>query len=1529
MQEEIIQGFRLSPQQKHLWLQQQSNQGFSFRARCAVRIRGLLDEEMLEKAIGSVINEHEILRTTFKLLPEMTVPVQVISEAAPASLRRHDLASRTEQEQQRTIEQLFSDADRGTISCDRLPLLRCDLIRLSPEENVLLLSVPALCADDRSLEKLVGQIAGSYASEASNEHAGAMQYADFAEWQNELLESEDSAAGRQHWKHDFTEPLASRIPCENRSSPEAAFQPEKIVIKLDPEVVSGIRDRFSGIGSPSSFVLACWQTLIWRLTGCPDLVIGVAFDGRKYEELENSIGLLARYLPLQTRFGDDDPTFAQLLKRVSDEERGAQQWQEYFAWESSERPVGTAAESYFLFCFAARNVQPSFSANGLSFSIYKRDACIDRFKLKLVCEENDGALALELHYDSSVFLAPDIGRLADGLQVLIADASRRPEAAVIDLEVLGAAERHRILVEFNDTTKEFQSGTCLHELFEDQVERVPDRVAVVYESDALSYAQLNSRANQLAHHLRKLGVGPDKAVGLCLDRSLDLIVGLLGIIKAGGAYVPLDPGLPGERLSMMLEDVGARVLVTKQSLSQSFSGCRTVCLDADRDLLAGEGTENSRSEVGSRNLVYVIFTSGSTGRPKGVAVEHRQLVNYVAAIQDRFGLAETDSFAMVSTLAADLGNTVLFPSLINGGTLYLIAEERATNPDALADYFRKNKVDCLKIVPSHLTALLSAARPAEILPHQRLVLGGEACNWGLIEKIQSLAPQCVVFNHYGPTETTVGAVAAAVDINERHRLITVPLGRQLANTRTYILDKHYQPVPLGAVGELCIGGNGVARGYVNRADLTAEKFVPDPFSDEAGARVYSTGDLARYLTDGRIEFLGRVDHQLKVRGYRIEPGEIEAALRQHPRVTESVVVAREDQPGDKRLVAYVVTKDSQSAVATELRGYLKDRLPEYMLPSAFVSLERLPLTPNGKVDRRALPAPEAHPDGHKFVAPRNHVEEVLAKIWAGVLGVGAIGVDDNFFELGGDSILSIQIIARANQAGLRLSPRQLFQHQTIAALATMAGDGLTHEAEQGPVTGEHSLLPVQARFFELDQPEPQHYNQAILLQIRETPDRLLLERAFAQLLIHHDALRLRFYLSVNGWRQLNAAPDRVAPVELIDLSQLAAAERHAAMQRHAANLHASLNLQDGPIMRVALFDGGPESPSYLLIVIHHLAVDGVSWRVLLEDLETLIRQLGDGKDVSLPAKTTSFKSWAERLAEYAHSEALQRELPYWLSVLSHPIGKLPVDKTGGANSVASARTISVSLGADETRALLQDVPAAYRTQINEVLLTALVRTFASWTDSGSLLLDLEGHGREEILEGVDLSRTVGWFTTIFPVVLDIAGSPKPVDALRSVKEQLRAIPNRGLGYGLLRYSSGRNEVGDQLRALPQAEIRFNYLGQLDRMLPETSLFNVGPESSGPAQSAKAMRAYLLNIIGTVSSAELRLEWTYSESIHRSETVGRLAQRYIEELRTLIAHSRSRAAASYSPSDFPKAKLSQEDLNKVLARLSGSQKEERK
>jgi len=706
---------------------------------------------------------------------------------------------------------------------------------------------------------------------------------------------------------------------------------------------------------------------------------------------------------------------------------------------------------------------------------------------------------------------------------------------------------------------------------------------------------------------------------------------------------------------------------------------------------------------------------------------------------------------------------------------------------------------------------------------------------------------------------------------------------------------------------------------MNVPEQTAERFIPDAFSGRPGARLYKTGDLGRYLPDGEIEFLGRADNQIKFHGHRVELDEIMAALNKHPLIEDNVVTATSDEQGNAVLVAYYVADKALEGSA--LREFLSASIISETLPNFFIHLRTLPLTSNGKVNRDALPSLDAAraQTERTFAAPRSETEQILARIWSEVLRAESIGIHDNFFQLGGDSILVIQVVGRAGQEGLRFTPNQFFQHQTIAELAAVAVKTRSVHAEQGTVTGEIPLTPIQRWFFEKEFAEPHHWNQAMMVELRQPLDPRVLEQALHSLVAHHDALRLRFVFDGGDWRQLNAEREDARIFSSLDLSTFDTEKQAAVISERMDELQASLNLQDGPLLRACLFNLGTSLPGRLYIIIHHLAVDSVSWRVLLEDLQIAYHQLSEARRVQLPPKTTSFKHWAEKLSEYAASEALKVETPYWLAATPKTTTRLPVDYPDGDNTEASARNLTLVLGAEETRVLMQDVASAYRTGLNVVLLAAIVESFSQWTHTRSLLIEMEGHRREEIVEGVDLSRTVGWFTTHFPLHVDLSRAPGPGDALKAVREQLRAVPQNGIGYGLLRYAGRGAADAEALRRAAHAEVSFNYMGQFDQVLHDSQLFATAQYEMRSARSAVARRGHLLEINSGVIGGELHVVWTYSERLHQRSTIERLADGFRDALRSIATHCLTPEAEDYSLSDFPLAELNEQELGK-LSRL---------
>jgi amino acid adenylation domain-containing protein len=1030
----LLKGFRLSPQQRWLWRLQQRQPMWPARSWCSIRVDGPLDPALLRRALDAAWTRHEILRTYFPPLPGMAEPVQAIAEPQPLAIEERSLIDLAPEEQESVIERFASESPDGSQATG----VRIQIVRLTSNRHLLLAALPMLCADARTLGLLAGEIGELYSAllQDGDLQAPPFQYADISQWLNDLLESDTAGAGRSYWKQNLPVDLPSvELPFQRPAADGKPGDWRAGRVPLSRKFMRQLDETAARIGCPRPAVLlAGLAALVWRFTDNSDFVLACESDGRRLEELQTALGPLARDLPLVCRT-TESTSFAEFAndfaRRIAEQE----QWQEYLPFDpgndSGER-IGAPSPTIG---FEYRKLPDPVLAGGTSFSVQSVEVGPRVFPLRVACTEQGGSFGAQLHYHSSRFSDEAVQYFADSYVTLLGSAMKAPKTSIARLEILDEHQRSQLVAAFNDTRNGALPTAPLHRLFEEQARQTPNRTALIGNDQALSFGETNVRANRIAHRLRALGVAPDSVVGVLLERSIETVVALLGVWKAGGAYLPLEASTPRERQKYMLQDAGASALLTGELFRGEFSdSCPAISIEETREDSALPEQGNLPGGAGLDNLAYVIYTSGSTGQPKGIAVEHRQLSNYVNAIMELLQPPEHSSFATVSTFAADLGHTAIFPPLISGGCLHVIAQNLAIDPDALSAYFGSHAVDYLKIVPSHLGALLSGSDPERLLPRRCLLLGGEAPSWELVQRIRELAPGCRILNHYGPTETTVGATTYSVGSSEVPVSRTVPIGRPLANVQVYVLDRYLEPVPMWAPGELYIGGTGVARGYQNRTDLTRERFLSDPF--RPGNRMYRTGDLARFLADGNVEFLGRVDDQVKIRGFRIEPGEVQAILSAHAGVRENIVAVREDTPGERRLVAYVVPAGSGSVNSEALLRWVKTKLPDYMVPSDIVMMKALPLTPNGKVDRHGLPPPERALHARAVVAPRTPTERAVAQIWSEVLGVETIGAQDNFFDLGGHSLLVMQVVSRMRKAFRRELPiRWLFESPTVAELA--------------------------------------------------------------------------------------------------------------------------------------------------------------------------------------------------------------------------------------------------------------------------------------------------------------------------------------------------------------------------------------------------------------------------------------------------------------------------------------------------------------
>ncbi|WP_095962040.1 non-ribosomal peptide synthetase [Pseudomonas ogarae] len=1513
-------------QERQWFLWKMDPDSAAYNIPTALRLRGVLDKMALRRSFEALVARHESLRTLF--VEDDGVTCQVIRAQGQVDFIEQCLAGDDEASIQAFIEQqtqapfdLLNDA-----------LLRVALLALGEQEHILVLTLHHIVSDGWSLQVMVDDLMSLYSAFTQGQPAQlpalAVQYADYAVWQRQWMAAGERDRQLGYWTEQLggEQPLLE-LPTDHPRPAQQSMRGARLPIVLDRSLSDALK-ALARRENVTLFVLllGSFQALLHRYSGQADIRVGVPIANRQRLETERLIGFFVNTQVLRAQF-HGDLTGAGLLQQLKQTAMAAQMHQDlpFEQLVDALQPQRNLSHSpLFQAMFNHRNETASALEDalpGLAVEPLGWEQRTAQFDLSLETTDSPQGLHAALIYATDLFEPATLERMGQHWLNLLQGMVQDLQQPVAQWALLDDDERRQMLVDWNATAVSYPLERSVQGLIEEQVRRTPDAPALVFGEQRLSYGELNARANRLAHTLIEHGVGPDVLVGIAVERSVEMVLGLLAILKAGGAYVPLDPEYPRDRLAYMFEDSGIGLLLTQQHLLEQLpipDGLRSLVLDLPGDgMYAGRDT-NPDVEVDGENLAYVIYTSGSTGKPKGAGNRHSALVNRLCWMQQAYGLDATDSVLQKTPFSFDVSVWEFFWPLLTGATLVVAAPGAHRDPMQLIELVTAHRITTLHFVPSMLQVFVQDPHVAECTSLKRIVCSGEALPVDAQQQVFAKLPNAGLYNLYGPTE-------AAIDVTHwtcvEEGRDSVPIGQPIANLGTYILDDELTPVPVGVIGELYLAGEGLARGYHRRAALTAERFVTGPFGH--GQRLYRTGDLARYRTDGVIEYAGRMDHQVKIRGLRIELGEIEARLAEHDEVRETVVIAQDGT----LLVAYLVPTGAEllsaedavrQALQGRLKAHLSQSLPDYMVPQQWVWLEKMPVSPNGKLERKALPKADIGASPKAYIAPNTAIEQTLAGIWQSVLGREQVGVSDNFFELGGDSIISIQVVSRARQAGIHFSPKDLFVHQTIQGLASVAtlgdsGPGI----DQGPVTGSAVLLPFQQLFFEQDMVEPHHWNQSVLLKGLRPVHAGHLEQALQALVIHHDALRLAFAHENDAW---TARHQTLAEQESVwrrsPLLWTAEVADAPALERLAEQAQRSLELESGALLRgvlASLADGSQR----LLLVIHHLVVDGVSWRILLEDLQQAYEQLQAGQAPKLPAKTSATQAWAQRLKTHAGSAAFQAQMAYWQGQLEGARNDLPCDRPQGELRRCHEAQVQTRLDKEQTRGLLQQAPTAYRTQVNDLLLTALARVIGRWTADASTLIQLEGHGRETLFDGLepdlDLSRSVGWFTSLFPVRLTPAATLE--DSIKAIKEQLRAIPDKGLGFGVLRYL-GDEVTRRTLAALPMPQITFNYLGQFDSGFTDDAdgLFIPASEPAGTPQSPLAPLDNWLTLNGSVYAGELSIDWTFSTQMFDESTIQALALDYGRELQALIDHCCQAQHQGFTPSDFPLAGLNQTQLD---------------
>ncbi|MFJ8473976.1 amino acid adenylation domain-containing protein [Kitasatospora sp. NPDC094011] len=1528
----------LSPGQQRLWfLSQLDAAGATYHLSHAVRLTGPLDRAALAAALADVVARHESLRTVFPAEDgrphQRVLPV---GEACP-ELPVLPFTGRTAEELDAELA-----ARAGTpFDLAAEPPLRTVLFETGGAEHVLLLVQHHIAADGWSVRPLVDGLQAAYrarlAGRAPDWADLPVQYADYTLWQRRLLgepDDPDSLMHRQldYWAGqlaDLPEELALPVDFPRPAVP--SYRGATVPLRLDAGAHRALTALAREAGaSPFMVVQAALAVLLGKLGAGTDIPLGTPVAGRTAQALDDLVGFFVNTLVLRTDLSGD-PSFRTLVGRARETVLAALAHQDV----PFERLVDRLGAGRSLARHPLFQVMLAFQNNagarpelpGLTAEVSPVGSGTAKFDLAFeLVEQYDGAggpdgLTGTLEYSTDLFTERTARGLADRLTHLLGLLTDRPDRPLSGLDALLPEERERLLGTWSGADRPTTVGAVrLPDVFQERVHRAPERPALHWFEDGAvravtGYGELNERANRLAHHLIALGAGPGRIVALALPRTVDAVVAVLAVLKTGAAYLPVDPAYPRERIAYLLDDSAPLAVLSHGTVAQRLPdrpGAPVLLLDdpATAAAIAAAPAHDPRdtertAPLGPDHPAYVIYTSGSTGRPKGVLVPHRA-VAALAAEHGRFAVDEGTRLLQFASFSFDAAAWELFTVLLNGAVLVLAAEPDRAPGEPLAELVATAGVEVVCLPPTVLAAWPGRLPMPEGLT---LITAGEACPPELVDRWSAGRR---MLNAYGPTETTVCATVS----EPLAGAVKPPIGRPLAGARVYVLDAALRPVPPGVIGELYVAGAGVALGYLHRPELTAQRFTADPYGDRDD-RMYRTGDLVRWTADGQLDYVGRVDEQVKLRGFRIELGEIETALLARPGVEQAAAVVREDRPGDKRLVAYVTPADLPVG---ELRAALAAELPDYLVPSAFVPLDTLPLTGNGKLDRRALPAPD-YAAASTGRAPADAREAAFCAVFAEVLGLPEVGADDGFFDLGGDSIVSIQLVSRARAAGLVVTAQDVFTHRTPAALAVVARDGEEAVATVGTADGVGELghLPIGHWLRDLGGPVD-GFHQAVLVRTPADATRESLTAALQAVLDHHDGLRMRLR---PDWSLLIGAPGTVDAAALLRIHDGPTvdwpAEAVAARERLAPGA--------GRMVQALWHPSGGE----LLLTLHHLVVDGVSWRILLPDLARAHTAATAGEPVRLQPVGTSLRHWSALLQRTAGSPDLRAQLDWWRAESAddgEPLGHRPADPA--VDTFGTARTLHRALDTDTTAALLTEVTGAFHAEVNDVLLTALALAVADWRrrtgrPERPVPVELEGHGREEFAPGVDLSRTVGWFTTAYPLRLDpgpvdlteaLAGGPAAGHSLKLVKEHLRMVPGHGLGWGQLRHLDGTG--ARQLAGAARPQLGFNYLGRLPAPTGEDwSLTEQAAALAAGADPGMPL-PHVLDVNAVTEDGpdgpRLSARWTWAGLALPQADAEDLAEGWFHALRALVRHTREPGAGGWTPSDLDLVALSQDEID---------------
>lgn len=1493
--------FPLSGDQERLWLLYQLNEDSSYHIPFATKLTGDIKPAFLLKAFRLLLQKQQVLRTVFVREGENLFQ-QVIDPKDWQMQERSITTAALDDAIQQEIQVRFDLSEDFP--------MRAVLFKMEQAEPCycLVITVHHIVVDGSSLPLLWGELVAQYNILAEGGQPTQtplpIQYKEFALWQKHQLGLATFAAKIDFWEHKLNGVPRVEVPDDLYTDNKAIRQGKTLRKSIDAAVSSLVLNRCNEKGvSPFIYTLAVFKTLLFRYTRQNQICIGFPITERWHSELEPLVGLFVNTLPIYTEVSPTD-TFDSVLEAVKKSVLEAYAYKEV-PFEKIVERLAVARDirinPLFEIVFAAYHSNESNALAALSqvaveqIEIENRTA---KFALNCAVTLHEGKLLLSIEYDANRYTDEKMEQFAKHYLTLLASCAKNGSVLLQQIDFLDDVDKTVInSISLQDVAYP-QEATILS-CFEDQVRLYPHHVALTFEGVDFTYGQLNKRVNQLAHYLIKKGVIVEQPVVVCTTRTPALMIGLLAVMKAGGVYVPVNPTYPEDRIRFIIEDCNPKVVITDLTYFTAASGSDIIYLGEQAADIALCPETNPAITILPENLLYIIYTSGTTGRPKGVMIEHRNVVRLFFTEKPLFTFSQTDVWTLFHSFCFDFSVWEMYGALLYGGKLVIVGEDTVKDAAAFASLLEKEQVTVLNQTPAAFYNLQEAVLASRRnLALRYVIFGGEALHPAKLAKWYETYPDCQFINMYGITETTVHVTFKIIGKTEIEKGSS-NIGCAIPTLGCLILDEQGNLMPPGTIGELFVTGAGLARGYLNRPELTATRFLPNPY--RKNAYMYKSGDLAYLGLDGDLRYIGRGDAQVKIRGHRIEIGEVENVLLALAEVDNGVVNVLEKN-GHNRLIAYVVAANGKTKQDISLA--LQDKLPDFMVPSVLVLLDKIPLTSNGKVDKKALPSPDEYLlQERSYMAPQHPVEIEICKIWQQLLGIERISVEDNFFDLGGDSIIAMQAVNHINKVGFSVSAKDIFTYQNIAALAQkIRSNQSLRKGEQGMLSGSLPLLPIQQRFLNDAWTGMHHYNQSFLLNIDKELPVQPVQEALTALTGRHDALRIRFSFANGAWEQFYSNDNKIAlltetitvggPIETKELITVICSRYQQSFQLEQGNLFTA----------VLIVTPETEIKNRLLLVAHHLIVDAVSWRIILNDLESLLGHTVPAKALASTAKSNSLREWANALHKYAASERALAQLPYWQGVIDC-YQPLPVDKAPLSSQRKDCREVLVSLDHTYTEWLIKDAHKAYHTEINDLLLAALLISVGEWSGRYHVVTGLEGHGRDGFGCDLNVSDTVGWFTSLYPVALQANDLSDVAHVIASVKERLRAIPDKGMAFGALAYL---NPLSTLLTSLPEKQpwdIVFNYLGRFDNVIKGNTFLDGATENKGDYCSAEMPWRLKMEINSSVQNGQLDMSWTFSELDYEATTITSLAQNYLHVLKALIDHCRLIKRPVHTPSDF--------------------------